>query len=100
MIYNFEKVVDLKDLKSSASMDSALEFKHTILSSGAPAKVVAFDINQGCPTIVHVIDRVLIPDYKDQLIVDAADQGIALAETLQEAGALDRYQQQYAARAN
>ena len=30
-------------------------------------QITTFDINAGCPTVVHIINRVLVPDYDDAL---------------------------------
>lgn len=55
-----------------------------ILSS---VQITTFDINAGCPTVVHVIDYVLIPEYEFPLLADAGDLGIEILTTYEEAGA-------------
>jgi len=50
-------------------------------------QITTFDINAGCPTVIHVVDNVLIPDYKDALLAEAGDIGISILATYDEAGA-------------
>jgi len=72
--YTWTKTIDLNALKMNYDVAAATTYTYKVVpSGGAAAKITAFDINAGCPTIAHVIDTVLIPAYKDALALGAAD---------------------------
>lgn len=81
--FDYEKEIDLKSLKLDGSLEDATSSTYSI----GGAEIIAFDINAGCPTVVHVIDSVLIPDYKDALLAEAGDTAIGILATYDEAGA-------------
>eukprot|EP00887_Chlorella_sp_A99_P008235 scaffold12.g8235.t1 len=48
-------------LLADADLLSSVLKYHVVPEASSPAKVVRADINAGCPTVVHVIDSVLVP---------------------------------------
>lgn len=50
---------------------TGIGYEYTVVPSGGkPAKVTDFDVNAGCPAVVHTIDRVLIPNYREAAKVE------------------------------
>ena len=76
------------DYKKEISAKEGTENVYYILATGGPkVEITAFDLNAGCPSVVHVVDAVLLPDFKDALAVDLTDTLLAVADAYQEAGA-------------
>ena len=86
--FDYKKEVDLKELKDEGNLETATTKKYYIIPSGGDmAKITKFDINAGCPTVIHAIDGVLIPLYKDALLADGIDTTIDILTTYNAAGA-------------
>jgi hypothetical protein len=86
--FDLNKEIDLKELKAEGSLAKATSREYFIIPSGGPpAEITKFDINAGCPTVIHAIDNVLIPDYKDVILADAGNIAIDILSTYEEAGA-------------
>lgn len=82
--YVWTKTIDLVNLKLNGDLAAATSYTYKVVpSGGAAAKITAFDINAGCPTIAHVIDTVLIPAYKDAVALGAADLALNIFTSYQ-----------------
>jgi hypothetical protein len=88
VVFDYNKEIDLKELKLEGSLENATTARYAIIpSGGVRAKITKFDINAGCPTVVHVIDNVLVPLFRDAILADAGNVGIDILTTYREAGA-------------
>ena len=85
--FNYDKQIDITSLKASGELASAVTPIYQIIPSGGKAaKITTFDINAGCPSVVHVINGVLIPAYQDSLGVDVLDTALDAVTSAQVAG--------------
>jgi len=87
--YDTYKEIKLKEAAANNNLTQFTTPKYYMIPSGGKkAKIAKFDLeNPGCPSVVHDIDRVLIPAYTDALLVDAADTALSYSAATLAAGA-------------